>query len=164
MSRKLTITIPDELHYHIECTRHRFNISKVCSEAIRIEHSIYELLLEENVDRIKMLKIQKEKFQRESRKIGQEIGVQFAKDFSYAELVLIIDAREYWIKQIDDQEWSEVDNLYSLEVLPAYIVKAIDNHINRYSKDRTIYDVEILYQGFGEGILQYWNEVEPKLK
>jgi metal-responsive CopG/Arc/MetJ family transcriptional regulator len=48
MVRRITVSIPDELHKRLQSVKHMFNISKKCSEAIERKVRMRELEAEGN--------------------------------------------------------------------------------------------------------------------
>jgi len=116
MSCKISITMPDELFGRLEKVRDKFNISKVCQEAIAREVRIQELSTETANDEavIERLKLQKAQNELTSGQLGTQDGAIMARNMSYL-LLKALEAFEMSTDELDNptplEVWEKLSNV-----------------------------------------------------
>jgi hypothetical protein len=167
MSKKISITMSDELHNRLSKVRDNFSISAICQEALDREIKIEELAKEGGNEEtiIARLRLEKEKLQLSSRQEGQRIGIINAKNMPYTEIRAFVDLKDlYYYEKDGDYEGGEsIKSLIThlCTTLPAEKEQQFEDYfmgIRWEGKDLRQYFI-----GFVNGVVSFYESIKEKI-
>jgi len=176
MVQRVTVTIPDELGERLNAVKDRFNVSRVCQEALASEVSRQELLMKENPttkEVIKRLKVEKDRLYKDCENEGFKEGYKDAKQMSYPVLRHFVDniswkcgSRRYPVLSLDPKSCPGKDPILYIEfdledagdAFPALKKRDLAPNIQP-----GLFDADSYYKGWWHGVLKFWLEVEDEL-
>jgi hypothetical protein len=166
MAKKVTISVPEELHEKMTTYRDRFNFSEVFRKAISKEIQSIESFLKGKKEEINMTavieRLQKEKNEVETNWFdeGKKDGFDWCADAHYSE---ILEAR---ILEVEGNGWpkcnSVVEHLEHLrDESPPW-----EKYGELFGDNRwELSPLGLKYiKGFKSGVSEFWNEVKDKLR
>lgn len=163
MTKKVTISVPDELHERMEKVRDSVNFSKVCQMALadkvsQVEH--VEKILKGDADKMEQAieRLRREKQELESywTKQGEKDGLFWAKDASYGELKHVVRFKEESEYQHDPALIDRSDEIF---------VDWLEAYIETQAEDLNDEDVwESWNLGFQDGVQAFWDKVKKELE
>lgn len=162
MSKKITISVPDELHDKMKEWKASFNFSQVFQTAminmIRKKEAFQKKISDElDISAIiKRLKEEKFEFENNFLEDGKKDGFEWCKTAHYSELqyVLAVNSTE---NLFNDEKYA----VYFNTVLERYKkMVAVSGQIaqSRFNEFTTKY-----VDGWKEGVESFWNEVKDRL-
>ena len=158
MSKKITISIPDELHEKMEKWKENFNFSRVFQEAIREKIQRQEDFKERIVGDPKMEEVI-ERLSTEKRQTGADWfdwgkndGLDWAKSSHYDEIQFVVNGQE-----------DPKGVVYELSQNEAYF----DDMLDDYNQEHGALAINNLpadwEKGFVAGVCDFWDEVADKV-
>jgi Arc/MetJ-type ribon-helix-helix transcriptional regulator len=161
MSKKITVSVPDELHQKMTEWRESFNFSKIFQKAVsnmiqRKEE--FQKRLRSNIDMAAIAeRLRREKLasQTESSELGKKEGVKWARSAHYKELQYALG----WLPDKNPQR-NEVIGDYFADLF------AKRNELQGNSPQGDIESSEFVrnfLSGWKEGVDAFWNEIKDKL-
>jgi len=157
MAQKVTITIPDDLAKRLDPVKEQFNVSRVCQEALANEVTIRELTAKGNEtmeDVVKRLKAEKAQCDKEYFDSGRKDGVTDAKEMSYSDLREVVNT--FSDLRATDQT---AEIMYRTSVWDNWLC----DQVTEIANDDGAFSYEMYLQGWVDGVLAFWREVENKL-
>lgn len=162
MAYRTTVTLPDDLGKRLEAVKSRFNVSRVCAEALaaRVELEEIRVGLKESSDMgtIKQrLRKERAKFYEDCRSSGRNDGMAAAKMMSYEEL-----------RELSDDCDTYGSDLYE-HFMPGIVRESSlwDNLEEELKEQRqespSAFDEDEYLIGWLTGVLEFWNEVKEDL-
>jgi flagellar biosynthesis/type III secretory pathway protein FliH len=161
MVKKITISVPDDLHEKMMQNRNRFNFSQVFQEAISKKITSIEQFLKTRTEGINMgaiierLKSEKNESGDNWFEEGKKDGFDWGTEAHYEEITNVLDI-EY-----DQNNWP--------------INESIKEHLDHLKHD-TDGEYEVLFDdyslsllgykyldGFEEGIKEFWDQIKDKI-
>jgi hypothetical protein len=162
MAKKITLSVPDDLHEKMKEWKPVLNFSKVFQQAvanmIRKKESLRQKLMEE-IDLasvIDRLKREKTEFEHNIAERGKKDGLEWSKTAHYREL-------QYALSWAPDENPAKDEQLgdYFSQVLQKY--KDWITATGRQAQSR-LNELSLKYiDGWKEGVELFWNEVKDKL-
>ena len=149
-AERVTVTIPADLHERLEKVRDKFNVSKICYDALSLEVSFQETLIQP-IDRMDQLRKQREIYLEKQAVLAKEHALEDSKTMSYKELKVISD---FWICDSDSPDSPVNPDLF--EILPEFIIDVLLRY-NRKSTD------EGYLENYLSSVNDYFLEIENKL-
>lgn len=173
MTKKITISVPDELHEKMDKWKNSFNFSRVFQETIEEEifrkEDFQKRLKEgENMDAVvERLRKEKEKSEHEWFEIGKKDGLEWAKaahyvDFQYA-LQFTPLKEERMSANIIGADPTKDDHLgeYFSDIFEEYDELNFEETSYNNSTPNEFY---IEWEaGWAEGVQEFWKEIKGKL-
>ena len=176
MVQRVTVTIPDELGARLNAVKDRFNVSRVCQEALASEVFRQELLTKENPtvkQAIERLKAEKEQFYKGCENEGFKDGYNDAKEMPYPILIHFghsvswkCDSKLYPVQSLDPKSCPGKNPVLCID----FDMEDAEDAFPRLRKrDLTrniqpgLFDVDSYYKGWWHGVLKFWLEVKDKL-
>ncbi len=165
MTKKITISVPDDLHEKMETRKKQFNFSKIfqnaITESIKKQAEFNARLNEAVSDNqvIKRLKKEKRAFENIIYDKGEMDGIEFAKTASYDDLHYVANSYE----PIGDfQSPGFIQSNYPTN----------NDTIGMYFEDVMIEDERLLTgsvwaeweEGWLKGVQGFWDEIQAKLE
>lgn len=150
MTKRVTISISDELAERLEPWRSRINVSRVCAEALAKQVAVLEDLPKEVLELqevISRLRQEKPESQGTDKRIGFEDGLAFARDCSYRELKRNVQA-------VDELRGTP----FGFE-LPEDSKADLTERI----QDGEVIEAEPYVDGWVRGLMQFWGIVKGKI-
>lgn len=162
MSKKITISVPDELHEKMKEWKSSFNFSQVFQTAmlsmIRKKEALQKKISDELdfSSIVKRLKEEKIEFENNFIEDGKKEGIEWCKTAHYSELqyVLAVNSSE---KLINDEKFDE----YFKTVMDRY--KKLLSSSGQQAQNRFNEFTAKYIDGWKEGVESFWNEVKDKL-
>ncbi|HML73290.1 MAG TPA: hypothetical protein PKB02_02220 [Anaerohalosphaeraceae bacterium] len=115
MAANITITIPNELRERLQKVKQKFNVSKVCQEAIEVEVNRQELLtkgLEKKENVIIRLKTEKTEYIKHYYDLGYKVGIEICNTIRYRTLIELVNlSLDQKVKYIDTEPTSKISLL-----------------------------------------------------
>jgi len=170
MTKKITISIPDELHEKMDQWREAFNFSKIfqdtISEAIKKKENFKKRLkevttMEQVIERLKKERNEADKSYSEK---GKEDGLEWAKVASYEELLYAIK----WEPMNEQPGLIGYDPTRD-EVLGDYFGDIMEDNESMGFVEKTYGNFlpnsffAAWEEGWVEGIKEFWGEIKDKL-
>ena len=161
MSKKITVSVPDDLHLKMTEWRESFNFSKIFQKAVSTmiqRKEEFQKRLRSNIDMAAIAeRLRQEKLasQTESSELGKKEGVKWARSAHYKEL-------QYALK------WQPEENPQRNEVIGGYFIDLFaDNpELQRNASEGSLESSEFILSflsGWKEGVEAFWNEIKDKL-
>jgi len=161
MSKKITVSVPDDLHQKMTEWRESFNFSKVFQGAVSTmiqRKEEFRKRLRSNIDMAAIadrLRREKLESQTESSELGRREGVKWARSAHYKEL-------QYALK------WLPEKNPRRNEVVGDYFTDLFsdDRGLQRLAPENGIESsefVQTFLSGWKEGVEAFWTEIKDKL-
>ena len=161
MSKKITVSVPDDLHLKMTEWRESFNFSKIFQKAVSTmiqRKEEFQKRLRSNIDMAAIAeRLRREKLasQNESSELGKKEGVKWARSAHYKEL-------QYALR------WLPEENPQRNEVMGDYFTDlfATSLALQRSVPEGDMESSEIVLtflSGWKEGIEAFWNEIKDKL-
>ena len=162
MVKKITISVPDELHDKMQTYKNEFNFSKIFQETMADQikrKEDFQRRLKEDVDMgatIERLKRQKAELEQDLYEVGKKEGLRFAQSAHYEDLVKAIDleiihgtTRDIFDTELFEDYFNEIEEGLGFET--RLDIGGITDEFSQY------------VQGWLEGVQAFWNEVCDKL-
>ena len=171
MTKKITISVPDELHVKMENWKESFNFSKVfqdaISDAIQKKESFKKRLKEATTMDQVVERLRKERAETTTDyyEEGKKDGVEFAQSASYEDIQFAISWEPMNALNENLISYNPIDN----EVLGDYfrdiieedpLINFIETRPGNYIPNDLFASWE---EGFVDGIQRFWNEIKTKL-
>jgi len=171
VTKKITISVPDELHEKMEKWKDSYNFSRVFQEAIgekiQRKEAFQERLkgdpdMEAIVERLKQEKLSLETDRHES---GKNDGLRWAKSADYEDLQYVLgwnpdnDSWNHGKLPHDLHEQNESLDDYFNEIIESDSLLEYDSYTGEPTSHLTEY-----VAGWTEGVAEFWNEIESKLQ
>ena len=161
MAKKITVSVPDELHQKMTEWRESFNFSKIFQKAVSSmiqRKEEFQKRLRSNIDMAAIAeRLRREKLasQTESSELGKKEGVKWARSAHYKEL-------QYALR------WLPEENPQRNEVIGGYFIDLFaDNHeLQRNASESNLESSEFVrnfLSGWKEGVDAFWNEIKDKV-
>lgn len=162
MSKKITISVPDDLYEKMKEWRSSFNFSKVFQNAminlISTKESFQKRLNEEMDLSAIIERLKKEKLEVETNFLekGKTEGVEWSKKAHYKDLQYALS-------------WIPGENPFKDERLGDYLTQTFSKYkrkvtsTGRMAQSRFNEFTESFVDGWKEGVETFWNEVKDKL-
>lgn len=161
MSKKITVSVPDELHQKMTEWRESFNFSKIFQKAVSTmiqRKEEFQKRLRSNIDMAAIAeRLRREKLasQTESSELGKKEGAKWARSAHYKEL-------QYALR------WLPEENPQRNEVVGGYFTDLFANKpaLQGGSPKDDIESSEFVrnfLSGWKEGVDAFWNEIKDKL-
>jgi len=160
MIKKITISIPDELHQRLKEFKGYINISSSCAESLKNKIDKIDLCVQEAKKRFQILPTW------EACRLAYKQGIEWAGyDATPVELAIVCN----WI---DDEKYSELMDLLSMELKEVRSIRNSNSDVYEYiihsfagkgifSKSQDLYheDVEIAHS-FRDGANIVWGQIK----
>lgn len=162
MAKKITISVPDELHEKMREWKSALNFSKVFQNAVASMISKKEILrhkLSEEIDLTSVIdRLKREKMEFESNIVenGKKDGLEWSKTAHYKELQYALSWEPNGNPAKDEQlgdYFSQALKKYTKRL--AATGRQAQNRLNELSRN--------YLDGWKEGVELFWNEVKDKL-
>ena len=161
MSKKITVSVPDDLHLKMNEWRESFNFSKIFQKAVSTmiqRKEEFQKRLRSNMDMAAIaerLRREKLESQTESSELGRKEGVKWARSAHYRELQYALN-------------WHPEENPQHNEVVGDYFTDlfATNRVLQRLvpeGNDESSEFVHTFLAGWKEGVEAFWNEIKEKL-
>ena len=161
MSKKITVSVPDDLHLKMNEWRESFNFSKIFQKAVSTmiqSKEEFQKRLRSNIDMAAIAeRLRREKLasQTESSELGKKEGVKWARSAHYKEL-------QYALR------WLPEKNPRRNEVIGGYFIDlfAENQELQRRASEGNLESSEFVrnfLSGWKEGVDAFWNEIKDKL-
>ncbi len=161
MSKKITVSVPDDLHLKMTEWRESFNFSKIFQKAVSTmiqRKEEFQKRLQSNIDMAAIaerLRREKLESQTESSELGKKEGVKWARSAHYKELQYALS----WLPEENPQR-NEVIGGYFTDLFRAREeLQRIAPDANNESSEF----VRTFLSGWKEGVEAFWNEIKDKL-
>jgi post-segregation antitoxin (ccd killing protein) len=157
MAQKVTITIPDDLAKRLDAVTERFNVSRVCQEALANEVERRELIAKGNETMeyiVKRLKAEKAQCDKEYFDSGRKDGVTDAKKMSYSDLREVVNT--FSDLRATDQT---AEIMYQTSIWDNWLY----DQVTEIANDDGAFSREMYLQGWVDGVLTFWREVKNQL-
>jgi hypothetical protein len=167
MSKKVSITMSDELYERLSKVRDNFSISGICQEALDREIKIEELAKKESNEEtiIARLRLEKEKLQLSSRQEGQQIGIINAKSMPYTEIRAFVDLKDlyYYEKEEDYEEGETIKSLIAhlCTPLPKEKEQEFEDYFRGIRWEGK--DLRQYFIGFVNGVVSFYESIKEKI-
>ncbi len=155
MVRKITLSVPDELHAKIEKWKEEFNFSKYFQDAIasaieKKENFLKRLDMEDETMEqiISRLKKEKSVWKQDLTDEGMKAGYEWARAASYEELLHVTD-ENYDIRHPSNEDDTLVD----------YLADVLEDHYY-LQQDKNL---DVWLKGWIFAVQEFWKKVENKL-
>jgi hypothetical protein len=179
MSKKVSITMSDELFERLSKVRDNFNISKICQESLEKEITIEELSKKTGDDTaiIERLKLQKDQSKLNSRQQGQQDGIVLAKFMSYVQLKAFVSFKVlfYYEKEDDFEGGETVKSLINYITLdlseeeekfnygngnePLTLFEIFENNLVSFK-----INIRQYFIGFVNGVVSFYEGIKEKIE
>jgi post-segregation antitoxin (ccd killing protein) len=149
MPQQISITLPDDLYGELQKVEARLNVSGTCQQALRAEINRQKLSMKETEnmdDIIERLKSDKARYDERYRDRGHEDGLCEARKLSYEEFLEALAAGP---RRIDKT------NLWD---------NWLKDEIGGLSRMDPAFNTEVYFDGWVEGVTQFWQKVRDRLK
>ena len=161
MSKKITVSVPDDLHLKMNEWRESFNFSKIFQKAVSTmiqRKEEFQKRLRSNIDMAAIaerLRREKLESQTESSELGKKEGAKWARSAHYKELQYAL-------------QWMPTENALRNEVLGDYFSDLLLAHrdIQRLMPEGNGENSEFMrtfLAGWKEGVEVFWNEIRDRL-
>jgi len=179
VTKKITVTMPDELHARLEKVRGKFNISGICQGAIEKEIKIEELSLNMDDDSIiERLKLEKSRNTLSCFQRGRKEGSTHAKGVSYLQLRAFYNGykfiSEYYgkdLKNLDGWSWeahindlirSLPDNEKEFKFCKGYDIKTFFD-MKLITRFEISADPACYVAGFIKGLASFYENIQEQI-
>lgn len=162
MSKKITISVPDELHEKMKEWKASFNFSQVFQTAIigliRKKETFQKKISDELDFSSIIARLKEEKFEFENNFLedGKKDGVEWCKTAHYSDLqyVLAVESDENLLRdeKLGDYFMTALERYKKILTVSGKVAQ------NRFNEFNTKY-----VDGWKEGVEIFWNEVKDKL-
>jgi Arc/MetJ-type ribon-helix-helix transcriptional regulator len=161
MSKKITVSVPDELHQKMTEWRESFNFSKIFQKAVATmiqRKEEFRKRLRSNIDMAgiaERLRREKQESQTESSELGKKEGVKWARSAHYKELRYALT----WLPEEPPQR-NEVLGDYFSDLFSAggELQQIAPENSNESSEF-----VRSFLSGWKEGVEAFWDEIKDKI-
>ncbi|MCP3953520.1 MAG: hypothetical protein GY697_15080 [Desulfobacterales bacterium] len=161
MSKKITVSVPDDLHLKMTEWRESFNFSKIFQKAVsnmiqRKEE--FQKRMQSNIDMAgiaERLRREKLESQTESSELGKKEGVKWARSAHYKELQYALK----WIPEENPQRNEVIGDYFSDLFTTTRELHRIAPEGNNDSSEY----IRTFLAGWKEGVEAFWNEIKDKL-
>jgi Arc/MetJ-type ribon-helix-helix transcriptional regulator len=161
MSKKITVSVPDELHQKMNEWRESFNFSKIFQKAVsnmiqRKEE--FQKRLRSNLDMAAIAeRLRREKLasQTESSELGKKEGVKWARSAHYKELQYALG----WLPDKNPQRNEVIGDYFTELFANSHQLQGSTLHENIESSEF----IRNFLSGWKEGVDAFWNEIKDKL-
>jgi len=161
MSKKITVSVPDDLHLKMTEWRESFNFSKIFQKAVSTmiqRKEEFQKRLRSNIDMAAIaerLHRENQESQTESSELGKREGAKWARSAHYKEL-------RYALTWLPDQapQRNEVLGDYFSDLFSA------GQELHRITPENNTESSEFVrsfLSGWKEGVEAFWNEIKDKL-
>lgn len=159
MAKKVTLSVPDELHEKMNKWRSSINFSKVFQSTIKNiinKKEGFNKRISEDIDFsdiIERLKKEKEEFENRYKSFGQKLGMEWSKAAHYSDLLYAL-------------KWNPAEgNILKDEKLGNYFIKIMskDPHLKIKGSIKDNKNVYKFVSGWKESVNQFWSEIKDKL-
>ena len=161
MSKKITVSVPDDLHQKMNEWRESFNFSKVFQKAVSTmiqRKEEFQKRLRSNIDMAAIaerLRREKQESQTESSELGKKEGVRWARSAHYKELKYALT----WLPEAAPQRNEVLGDYFSDLFAASSNLQRIAPENNNESGEF----VRSFLAGWKEGVEAFWNEIKDKL-
>ncbi len=161
MSKKITVSVPDDLHLKMTEWRESFNFSKVFQKAVSTmiqRKEEFQKRLRSNIDMAAIaerLRHEKQESQTESSELGKKEGVRWARSAHYKELRYALA----WLPEATPQRNEVLGDYFSDLFTASRELQRIAPENNNESGEF----VRSFLSGWKEGVEAFWNEIKDKL-
>lgn len=159
MAKKITLSVPDELHEKMDKWRSSINFSKTFQKAIDsiiAKKENFNKRLIEDIDLsdvLKRLKKEKLDFEEKYKNLGKNLGFEWSKAAHYTDLIYAVD----WKPKGDPTKDDRLGNYFSSVISSDPYLKTkkiIDEKNENLTK---------LLIGWKEAVTEFWIEIKDKL-
>ena len=162
MSKKVTISVPDDLYEKMSEWRESFNFSKIFQNAISSviqKKESFQQKFKEELDLssiIERLKKEKLELEKNFREIGKKDGLEWIKTAHFKEIQYVLN-------------WKPGRNPESDETLGDYFSQVFNSErffegLNLSQLQENFSEFSGRYiDGWKEGVLEIWNEIKDKI-
>ena len=160
MSKKITVSVPDDLHLKMNEWRESFNFSKIFQKAVSTmiqSKEEFQKRLRSNIDMAAIAeRLRQEKLasQTESSELGKKEGVKWARSAHYKELQYAL----IWLPEENPQR-NEVMGDYFTDLFAA---RQELHRIAPESNNESSEFIRSFLSGWKEGVEAFWNEIKDK--
>lgn len=159
MAKKVTLSVPDELHEKMNKWRTSINFSKAFQKTIKSiiskKEDFNKRLLEDInfLDALERLKKEKEDFEENYKSIGKKLGIEWSMAAHYTDLLYAVE----WMPNEDPTKDAKLGSYFSSIVTqyPFLRTKKIFNEKNE--------NLSKLVSGWKESVNDFWTEIKDKL-
>lgn len=161
MAKKVTISVPDDLHQKMSEWRESFNFSKIFQKAVSSmiqRKEEFQTRLRSNIDMAAIAeRLRREKLasQTESSELGRKEGVKWARSAHYEELQYALK----WLPGENPQRNDVMGDYFSKLFASNRDLQLIAPEGNTGSNEF----VRTFLTGWKEGVDAFWNEIKDKL-
>ncbi len=161
MSKKITVSVPDELHLKMTEWRESFNFSKIFQKAVSTmiqRKEEFRKRLQSNLDMAAIaerLRREKLESQTERSERGRKEGVKWARSAHYKELQYALR----WLPEENPQRNEVIGDYFSDLFTTNRELQRIAPEGNNDSSEY----VRAFLAGWKEGVEAFWNEIKDKL-
>ena len=161
MSKKITVSVPDDLHQKMTEWRESFNFSKIFQKAVSTmiqRKEEFQKRLRSNIDMAAIaerLRREKQESQTESSELGKKEGVKWARSAHYKELKYALTWMPEENPQRNDVLGDYFDDLFSTRNELQRIAPEGNNESGEF--------VRSFLCGWKEGVEAFWSEIKDKL-
>lgn len=163
MTKKVTLSVPDELHEKMNQWRSSINFSKAFQKTIKSiiakKEGFNKRLMEEMdiSDVLERLKKEKKDFEEKYRSIGQKLGLEWSKAAHYSDLIYAVNWNPKGDPTKDDRLGSYFSSIISSDPF-LKTKKLIDVKIDEKNEH-----ISKLVAGWKESVNQFWTEIKDNL-
>lgn len=159
MAKKITLSVPDELHEKMNKWRSSINFSKVFQSTMKNiinKKEGFNKRISEDIDFsdiIERLKKEKEEFENKYKAFGQKLGMEWSKAAHYSDLLYAL-------------KWNPCEgNILKDEKLGNYFIKIMskDPHLNIKESLKENKNLYKFLTGWKESVNQFWSEIKDKI-
>jgi hypothetical protein len=162
MSRKVTISVPDDLYDQMSKWRSSFNFSKIFQQTIRgviRKKESFQKLITDEIDLsaiVDRLKKEKQEIEKNFREIGKLDSLEWIKTAHFKDIHYVLN-------------WQPPVNPFTDETLGEYFAHALkrDRLKKRFNLSHiqdNFHEFTVKYlDGWKEGVHDFWNEIKDKL-
>jgi len=161
MSKKITVSVPDELHQKMTEWRESFNFSKIFQKAVSTMIQRKEELqkrMRSNMDMAAIaerLRREKLESQTESSELGRKEGARWARSAHYKELQYALGWHPDTQPRRDEILGGYFTDLFAADQELKRIAPEGDKESNEF--------IRTFLSGWKEGVEVFWNEIKDKL-
>ena len=171
MTKRITITVPDDLHGKMQKWKKHFNFSsifqKATAEAIERKENFYQKFGQEGDDTMEEIieRLREEKLESEGDyyEMGKEEGEDWAKAAHYLDIKAVIE----WIDTIRSYPFQTRRTYPDVEGINEYLDNLFEEHelmdcqAYLYDSDHEYNDK--FFKGWRVGVEEFWDTVKDRL-
>jgi len=154
MTRRVNISIPDNLYERLQAIKDKINVSKLCQEALLSEVQIAELRPSGDEEAIiARLQEEKKKYHQEYYDYGKKEGLQNAKNLSFSDFKALDKISEEVARNSGCEIGAILDKTFD------WVCK-VEAELS--DKER-FFDSSLYWKGWVDGALEFWDGIKDKV-